>query len=423
MVEFSDLSPSAREQVLRILRGRPPEQNKAALNQAIDFINANPSLRKQVEGGLPTGFDPKLSPTTDPKTISRREAFLEQEQERISQRQGGISPERQRDLEAISRISQSRIQALEAAKKRDVERRQELTQSFQQREQQQRILTPSPTPTPPPKDIMIRGDTVFIEGKGFSVAPTKQATFIRQRTGEIVSVKSGKIQTTSQGRVILEKPKVPEPIREDRPDGFRILPSERERRLSTADIIKGRFGDVGELAKQGGGFVKDFLFKDLNIPIFSLGVPGARGGSVPREEISKGLVKEFGTTGAVLDILIPRTVGGAVIFGAIPTALRLSPKIVRIGAGATFGVLGGKTALDPTALLPERIVGGGIAILGLGGATIEALPFIKGGIARFDPRTRLPKTQPEGFKGIELPKGTLETPTKSKDIKRVLASE
>jgi len=43
-----------------------------------------------------------------------------------------------------------------------------------------RDRTPS---RPSPKDVDIRGGKVFIDGRGFSVAPSKQAEFIRQRTG------------------------------------------------------------------------------------------------------------------------------------------------------------------------------------------------------------------------------------------------
>lgn len=43
------LSPGAREQLDRILRGRAPNPDKATLNEAIDFLDANPELRAQAQ--------------------------------------------------------------------------------------------------------------------------------------------------------------------------------------------------------------------------------------------------------------------------------------------------------------------------------------------------------------------------------------
>ncbi len=70
LTAFQKLPGNVREQVKRILAGRPPEPGKESLNRAIEFINANPSLRRAVEGGLPTGL-----------TAERAEAFKQQAQQ------------------------------------------------------------------------------------------------------------------------------------------------------------------------------------------------------------------------------------------------------------------------------------------------------------------------------------------------------
>lgn len=50
------ISSALADQINRLLRGRPPNPNQKTLNQAIDYINARPELRRIVEGGAPTGL-------------------------------------------------------------------------------------------------------------------------------------------------------------------------------------------------------------------------------------------------------------------------------------------------------------------------------------------------------------------------------
>ena len=91
--------------------------------------------------------------------------------------------------------------------------------------------------------------------------------------------------------------------------------------------------------------------------------------------------------------LIPETpLGTAFIFGGLK-ALSLAPTIIRTGAGITFGVLGTKTALDPTLTGEERVTGGIIGGLGFLGASSEILPFGQGFLARFSPKFRSIKTE------------------------------
>ncbi len=84
------LSPAAAAQVNRILAGQPPSPGKASLNEAIDFINANPGLRARVEGAAPTGL-----------AESRREAFRQQQIQ-----QEGLSARQQKEFAARSRIAE-----------------------------------------------------------------------------------------------------------------------------------------------------------------------------------------------------------------------------------------------------------------------------------------------------------------------------
>lgn len=76
MVSFSQLSPQAQQNVQRISRGRSPENfggdTQRFLNEATDFIDANPALRKQIQGGLPTGLGGRL-PLLGPVATRLRE--------------------------------------------------------------------------------------------------------------------------------------------------------------------------------------------------------------------------------------------------------------------------------------------------------------------------------------------------------------
>ena len=89
------LSPAAQAQFNRIIRGRPPNPGKASLNEAINFINANPSLRRIREGGFPTGLSKE-----------GREQFRRQEQARIEA--GGRQAESTIALGKIAKVKRER---------------------------------------------------------------------------------------------------------------------------------------------------------------------------------------------------------------------------------------------------------------------------------------------------------------------------
>lgn len=79
------LTPAVRDQVNRILAGRPPNPDQASLNKAIEYINENPGLRRIAEGGAPTGL-----------TEERKEAFKIQEARRLDIELGDREREAQR---------------------------------------------------------------------------------------------------------------------------------------------------------------------------------------------------------------------------------------------------------------------------------------------------------------------------------------
>lgn len=80
---FAQLSPQARTNVQRISRGRPPEdfggESQRFLNEAIDFINQDPALRRRIGGGFPIGFDPEKSVVTERQKELFRESQLPKE--------------------------------------------------------------------------------------------------------------------------------------------------------------------------------------------------------------------------------------------------------------------------------------------------------------------------------------------------------
>ncbi len=87
------LSPAVIDQINRMLRQRPPNPDVASRNAAIDFINANPSLRRIVEGGVPTGLSEQ-----------RRRDFIDL-RKRINIRDQKISRREAEKLQALEKIA------------------------------------------------------------------------------------------------------------------------------------------------------------------------------------------------------------------------------------------------------------------------------------------------------------------------------
>jgi len=125
-------------------------------------------------------------------------------------------------------------------------------------------------------------------------------------------------------------------------------------------------------------------------------------------EIKKTKFKGSQVLGDVVgagSFLVPKTPGGvALTFGGLKL-LSVSPTFVRIGAGATFSYLGGKTALNPSLPHSQRIAGGIIGTLGFSGATMESLPFIRGvkvqTLGRLKGEFRPTRLQAEGFRAVK----------------------
>ena len=103
------------------------------------------------------------------------------------------------------------------------------------------------------------------------------------------------------------------------------------------------------------------------------------------------------TSGAVIDILTPKTVGelGLAVGGGM--ALSKASPVIRATADLTFTGLGTRAALNPELTTPERIAGGIVGATGGLGFVLETAPFIRGGFARFDPKTSSVKTGVEGL--------------------------
>lgn len=79
--------------------------------------------------------------------------------------------------------------------------------------------------------------------------------------------------------------------------------------------------------------------------------------------------------------LFPGTTGQLALITGGSAGLVLLPPAVGVGVGAGLGVIGGKTALDPTLTAEERVAGGVVGVAGSTGAILGATPFIRGGIA------------------------------------------
>lgn len=214
-------------------------------------------------------------------------------------------------------------------------------------------------------------------------------------------------QKSEQAQQSFSKQRGKELIEQERAKDFYPSPSEdvnpwlsygsetinRQMELERNDIFSLNF-DSNPITSN----IKDFLLGDITIPLF---LPGGTKDISVRE--FKNLIGEnYGLGGKVFSELpIPETrLGGLTTIGFVGGVSAL-PTIGRIGVGGGISFLEGRNVLNP-ALPPEtRIASGIVGGLALAGTTFEALPFVKGGIARAT-GGKTPSLQSEGFEALEF---------------------
>ena len=133
------------------------------------------------------------------------------------------------------------------------------------------------------------------------------------------------------------------------------------------------------------GTIKKLYKKEANIPIFGLGGVGY-GKSISTEDIGEELAEKGGTTGKVVDVLLPKTYGELAVMTAIGGAYQYGSPAVRLGLSGYGTYTGGKMALDPSLPKEERIVGGVVGGLSSLGFAYEVTPYVRGGIAKLSPK-------------------------------------
>lgn len=109
-----------------------------------------------------------------------------------------------------------------------------------------------------------------------------------------------------------------------------------------------------------------------------------------------------GTIVGGVGTLVPETPGGQIgTIGAFKL-LSIAAPVVRAGASVVFGVLGTRTALDPSFTPEERVGGGIVGALGFAGTAFELAPFVKGGLTRFSPDFKPVKTGEADIAGTKF---------------------
>ncbi len=352
MVEFSELSPQAQQNVNRILANRPPEDfgrdSKRFLNEATDFINENPSLRRQVEGGAPTGLSPE-----------RQEAFLQQEQQRVSQIQAGVSTQQQAELQARASISQDVTAQREAIEQQGEARKAELRIQAQAQQQDLGIQGP----------VQAGVDPIVFASTGETIA---RQPFIEKRlvetfrdpsTGRQIPVTETVVVTSKVG----EEPEVRKTTAQE----------EKFFKEQTSELVilptRTRFEKITEPIVSTAGKVNIRLRESVTEPIGrGVGiVSGGLGGPTTLQEARFNIVE---STAFLEKKGVPSIIskGGEVISGAgisIVEDIKTKPlkqvALVGVGVGVGAGL---------------ELAGAGAAAIGPGTSTVFKGTTIAGGI-------------------------------------------
>lgn len=184
----------------------------------------------------------------------------------------------------------------------------------------------------------------------------------------------------------------PTPFEEARQQSF--SPEFRDQPVSEKGDISfvSAIGDV--LFGEAGEQLVGFDFKPKILPGF---IPQKK--DITAREIKTGLESgALGFPGKVISVGVLTTPVEVGVIGGFAASPFFLPSIVSKGVGVGIGVLGAKTALDPTLLPEERVFGGIVGGLAGTGLVFEAVPFVRG---RLKPTSKV-KIAEEGFEFFKV---------------------
>lgn len=307
------VSREVAQEAQRILRGRPPSGDKRLLNEAIDFINEDPNLRRILEGGAPTGLSPE-----------RTEAFIQQQ----AFEQLGVVPTRE-VITPIAATPPLRFSGPSRLGTKPEQFRQTGQVAFMTREEIERSGAVSPRQ--PPSSIF--ESIQRRAGQAIDVVRTQQqlgTQFTTQQIAtaplsaiEILGVQAGGLAQRGVGSIV--------------PEGITITQAARGPQQVT--FFQPTFGTITPEAPQG------LIEREVTIP--------SRG---------QRQVQIFEPSRVGTGVRIGTQAG---LFAVAPAAL-IAPGLI---------IEGIQTARDPTLSIGQRLVGVAEAELGLlvGGLKIKSL--------------------------------------------------